>query len=120
MFHQNIQSLGNKMLEVELFLEEEQPDLVCLTELGLSDEHFQTVTLSGYKSVCCSSRHKHRGGGVGFLAKNNLQVTPVDNICKYNIEIECEVTAVDTTTALHLDKTVILGVYRSPNGDTWF
>ena len=111
--HQNIQSLGNKVQEFEMFLNEENPDFACLTELCLSEEEFQSVCIENYRPVCCSYRQEFKGGGVGFFVKNHLEISPVEKIKKFNIELHCEISAIE----IKHEKTIILGVYRSPNGD---
>ena len=61
----------------------------------------------------CFCRSDHEHGGVAIFTKNGLDAVELSHIKSMSVEKDCEVVGIH----LRQQKSVILVVYRSPNGD---
>lgn len=68
----NVNSLGARLERVEMWLDEVQPDVLCLQETKLTDDAFPALTLSalGYESV---HHGQGRWNGVAILSRVGLE-----------------------------------------------
>ena len=77
-FYANARSIMNKKEELELYLTQEKPDIVGITETWLYNEiEDSEISVEGY-TVFHKDREKGeklRGGGVMILAKNELNIS---------------------------------------------
>lgn len=119
-FHQNICGVRTNKELLEIHLECESPDILCLSEHNLSQEQFDSFCLPNYSnltSFCCKSRQK---GGVCLLAKHNLEcdVIDVSQFCSEN----CCHLAASKIYLTNNDFLIVLVVYRIPgyNCDDFF
>ncbi|KAG8274433.1 hypothetical protein J6590_108017, partial [Homalodisca vitripennis] len=68
--HQNINWLSNKVDRLAHLLNSEKPDLLIVTEHGLSQENLATTCLEGYSLAGGFARKDHIKGGVaGYVKK---------------------------------------------------
>lgn len=89
--HANVQSLKNKVGELEAFLINKDADFVCITEHWLAEEQIKTMQIQGFSLASFSARTKLNGRGSAIYIKNcfDFDVLYVDQ--DFNIEkrIEC-------------------------------
>lgn len=95
-------------------MEENQPEIhvVCISEHWYKEGQEITAVLPGYNRIAAFCRENHIHGGVMIFANPNLQMTEL----KLNtecVEIEFEYTAAISRSI----KTIILCLYRSPDGN---
>lgn len=111
--HINIQSLCNKINEVQLFLNDVQPDVVCFTEHWLLDDykvHFPGFNVTGY---FCRRFTTH--GGVIIYTRSEFDAIEIKKITNSAEEIHIECTAIKCTVDNF--SFCILTLYRSPKGN---
>jgi len=67
--HFNILSLKNKVDRLEVFLEQEKPDVVRLTEHHLKNQERTAINFENYYegSIYCREQKSKRGGGQLFI-----------------------------------------------------
>lgn len=98
-------------MELSLFVEKHDYDIVCVSEHWFVDEYcLKCINIVGYKLVTCYIRKDHIHGGVAMYAKNNLLCKPikVDNfVSDFSAEF----------CALEIDNCVIITLYRSPTSE---
>lgn len=63
-FHINIQSLTNKILEIQVLLSKIKPDLLLISEHWMRDDGMNSVHHSGHYGRSC-----HRGGGIAIFVR---------------------------------------------------
>lgn len=95
--HLNVQSVTNKLPQLEVFLQETKPILLCLIETWTPEEGIAYTNLLGYhiSDYYCRSTYKH--GGVLILAENGTEVKAVKFIKQYCVEKHIEMGAVYIT-----------------------
>ncbi|KAG8266240.1 hypothetical protein J6590_076516 [Homalodisca vitripennis] len=71
--HQNINWLSKKTDRLSHFFSDTQPDLIIITEHGLSQENLENTRLDGYTLIGGFTRKTHIKGGVAGYAKNGLE-----------------------------------------------
>ena len=110
--HQNIQSIRNKLTEVEIMLHELKVDILCLTEHWMDGN--ESVSIPGYNMVAKYSRRAKACGGVCILARNPIS-TSLPKILNHIpcIDSNFEYTAVEIT--LNKQKYIIIVIYRTPD-----
>lgn len=109
--HQNIQGVGNKIGPLEVLLNAENVDVVCLSEHWLMGGAQLGLCVQGYTVAAMYCRPNTVRGGVCILVKNCLANSfSVKNcISHLNIERHFEATAIYFACF----KVVVLVVYRS-------
>lgn len=110
----NVRSIKNKCEEVELFLDEQSPDIFCMSEHWLSDIEATTFAIPSYVNSNIYCRNSPYGG-VAVLSKPHLNVSPIPEIHKYCIEKTFECTGI--TFIVSNKSFIILSIYRSPSSD---
>lgn len=118
--HQNMQICANKGEQLEIFLIEEKPCILCLTEHGLTSDEIKMFNIEGYSLISSFCRNNYKGGGVAIYAINRLimeEYMTQDKIMhaqEKNFEL-----AIARVQEYQL---VVITLYRSPTGnlDTFF
>lgn len=119
-FHQNIQCLKNKILEVELFIQNINPTplFICLTEHWYTATEEYLMQLEAYTMISAWSRKNTIHGGSCIFVKNGVEAVEYEDIKNNSIEghIEC------SSIMCRALKTIIICTYRPPTGnlDTFF
>lgn len=108
LFHQNIQGISSKLLEIEIFLEKTKFDVVCFTEHWLKD-YQMLINYENYNVGSCFNRKTMLRGGSLILIKKRLKCKQRNDIVSLSVEHCIELSCVE------LDKHVILCVYRPPS-----
>lgn len=109
----NVQCITNKITEIELMLEVEHPDILCVTEHWLSKDKLGCIGIGGYALAASYCRDVHAHGGVAIFTKTNLNFTQVSisQIVK-EIDFECCVIRIENERS----NVFVINIYRSPNG----
>lgn len=111
-FHQNICGVKSNGELLEIHLQCESPDIVCLSEHNLTNEQFTSFLLSGYSNVSAFCRKERQKGGVCILANEKLHFEHVD-VSKFCDEHTCQLSA--AKFKLHSDENLlVVAVYRIP------
>lgn len=113
--HQNIRSLLNKVDVLEVFLGEETPDILCLTEHCLRSYEVENIAIKNYNFISAFSRTRVNGGGVALWSHNNLTCHPLD-CSTFCVERECELVATSFVINKE-DKVLVVAGYRPPSGN---
>lgn len=109
--HQNICGVRTNFDPLQIFLQCESPDIVCLSEHNLTCDKYESFFVPEYNNVstfCINSRSK---GGVCILSKSNIEFQPVD-VSVYCHEDYCQMTA--ARFKLKIGHLIVLAVYRPP------
>lgn len=113
--HQNLQCIKNKIEDLEIFLADEKPDVMCISESWCSDSEMNCINVLDYKICNYYNRSQFSHGGVLILAKKMLEVKKITEIDILNTEKLFEATGVKSHKRGH--DFCILCIYRSPNND---
>lgn len=103
--------MRNKINELEIFLDENNLDFLCINEHWMLYDEISCISLKNYRLVSVFSRINAVHGGVAIYCLNKYNPTPIKDVNSLSIELHCEVAGI-TYNDIH-----ILSVYRSPNGD---
>lgn len=109
--HLNVNSIRNKVDQLEVFMNAERPDIVCFTEHHLQEHERGIITFENfYEGSAYCRRKKSRGGTIIYLGKQikSKQLSVRDLIEEGNIEI-CAVKLLNV-------KVIVACVYRPPSG----
>lgn len=111
--HINIQSLCNKLDNLELLLCDEGVDVLCLSEHWLQLDTISSVKIQGYSLVSNFSRTNSIHGGSLILVKDSLVALfrPCEIVTNASIESHSEMCSV------LLNDVCIICCYRPYNGD---
>jgi len=115
-YHQNVQSLTNKMDELSIILQNNyiDPQFVCFSEHHLKDSEISQISFNGCTLAAGYSRENSPGGGVCIFTKNDLIYQNID-LSKYCCEKLLEICAIKYQ--LKSLKLIILCIYRPPTGN---
>lgn len=116
MYHQNVQSLINKIDVMDAFLDSDPVDFACLTEHWLGGSGMAGVRLSGYNVVSYYCRSNYSNGGVVIFVNKRIcsfvkPLLGLDRFCTDKIFEVC-----GALLGLCDKKVCILCIYRSPDG----
>jgi hypothetical protein len=80
LYHQNVQSLTNKMDELGIILLNNyiDPHFVCFSEHHLKDTELSKISFNEYTFAVGHCRENSPGGGVCIFTKNNLVYQTID------------------------------------------
>ena len=105
LMHVNIQSMRNKIIDLQLTIGDGNYDIVCLTEHFLKETEADALAIENYSLASCFARRKAAHGGCLILCKDGLRYI--------SIESQCELCAIELIDS----KLLIVCVYRTPLGD---
>lgn len=108
----NLQSIRNKLLELEIVCKNNNIDIVCVSEHWLLDEEVNLYIPSGYVSASYFCRKIRKNGGVSIFVKEGIHFEPVD-LSQFNSEMDCELCC----ARFNKQNITVVSVYRSPQGD---
>lgn len=113
--HQNIQSVRNKTLDLELFINtmDEKPNILCLSEHWLRYEEEEYVKVEGYSMITCLSRRTATHGGVCILSDNTYAFEEVAWVKERSIECQIECVCAHNKQL----RVVVLCIYRTNLGN---
>lgn len=114
--HINVQSLKNKVNELEAFLIGQVPltEVLCITEHWLrSAQQVDSINLDCFSVASCFCRTQLRCGGSMIFVREGLNYVKLSHVDHLSVELHCEISAV---RLVNLNVTVYC-FYRSPNGN---
>lgn len=116
-FHQNIASVLPKLELLELTLrelreQENEPDVICLSETFLKAGYENYLKLYNYTLAASFCRDKQRGGTC-ILLKNNIPYKELIIVKKHSIAKIFECCGIEVLA----HKLIIISVYRIPSSD---
>lgn len=91
----NIQSLTNKLPNVEVLLNSENPALFLLTQHWMCSEQAQVIAKEGYKLEVCYCRSSAAHGKEAIFSKQVLQCKVIFRLDRYAIESVCAGVSVE-------------------------
>jgi hypothetical protein len=113
--HQNMQSMRNKVLDLDLVLKSkvQNIDVLCLTEHWIKGDYLTTVRIEQYKLVSHFGRTNHNYGGSCIYVKNNISTKEVNFLQGISVEKDFEMSVSEVVTYDY----IIVCIYRSPDGN---
>lgn len=113
--HQNVQCLSNKLHELDIFLNNVNCDIFCVTEHWAKEDQILSLKIDGYALSSNYTRISYKNGGVGIYARIGIVSCNLDYINNLSVDKHFECAAVRCN--IHQQTIVILTLYRSPDGD---
>lgn len=112
--HQNIQSLRNKISDLEVFIHnlKQLPQVICLTEHWFPGDTILSANLPNYRVASYSSRQTPHGGSCIYVSAET-DFIDMDELKKFTAEGHCELCASISKKL----KIIVISVYRPPSGD---
>ena len=113
--HQNIQSMWNKLLDLDpvLKLRVQNIDVVCLTEHWIKEEYLTIIQLDQYKLVSYFGRKNHNHGGSCIYVNKNISTEEVNYLQGISPEKDFEMSVSEVVTYGY----VVICIYRSPDSN---
>ncbi|PNF35448.1 hypothetical protein B7P43_G04120 [Cryptotermes secundus] len=114
-FHQNVQSLNNKKLNIDILLSDKEldSDVLCITEHWLSEKEIGYYNFDNYSLISKFCRENKKNGGSCIYVKSNLEAKPLNSFDKLNQEEHFEASIAE----LIQYNIIIICVYRTPNSN---
>ncbi|KAG5888418.1 hypothetical protein JTB14_016322 [Gonioctena quinquepunctata] len=112
-FFINIRSLRNKLEELELFIDNEKLDIICLCEHWLHQDIIKYYGIENFSLVNNYCRTQSNHGGVMIYVNSKFKTKKLPIIDSLSVDIHCEVIAIEVKTI----NIIVLCMYRSPSGD---
>jgi len=113
--HQNIQSMRNKLLDLDIVLKlrVQNIDVLCFTEHWMKEDYITTVHIDQYKLVSHFGRKNHKHGGSCIYAKKNIHTKDVNYLQGMSVEKDFEMSVSEVVTHGY----IVVCIYRSPDGN---
>ncbi|KAG5866924.1 hypothetical protein JTB14_022485 [Gonioctena quinquepunctata] len=112
-FFINIRSLRNELEELELFIDNEKLDIICLCEHWLHQDIIKYYGIEHFSLVNNYCRTQSNHGGVMIYVNSKFKTKKLPIIDFLSVDIHCEVIAIEVKTI----NIRVLCMYRSPSGD---
>jgi hypothetical protein len=113
-YHCNVQSIRNKLSEIDLFLTSVKCDILTLNEHWLFEDESDLYIPSGYKlvSICNRDNSCARGGGSAIYVKQDILAQSLD-VKEFYLNSIFEVTAIIIPNS----NVIVTTLYRTPNSN---
>lgn len=114
-FHQNVQSLGNKKLNLEAFISEKSCnfDVMCITEHWLGNNELELYNLNNFTLMSKFCRKNKKHGGSCIFVKSTIESIPYTEFENLNIEEHFEASMIELPQL----KLIIICIYRTPTSN---
>lgn len=119
--HLNVQrGIRNKKEQIEVFLEDEQPDVLMLSEHGLCENYLNSVAFDGFELQSSFCRKISVGGGVAIFSKfsSNIKVVSEKSL-NHNFSIESNFEVTYFKAIVDSVFTIFATIYRPPYMDNF-
>ena len=95
--HHNVQSINNKLLELNILLQCElaDVDVLCLSEHWLREEYVKLISMNKFKLTSNFSRSKSDHGGSNIYVKHHVQTKEINYLKRISKEKDFEMTALE-------------------------
>lgn len=108
MLHINVQSLSNKIDDLQIYLYYHQFDILCLSEHWLTENKLHTVNINNYYLITSFCRTDISHGGVAIFVREGISLKSMD-LSKYSVSLHAEFCGAEMVGT----NTFILCLYRS-------
>ena len=105
----NMQCLRNKTNELNIFLSDNNFDVLCINEHWLANEEIDHVNINDYILVSNFAGKNTIHGGLAIFSSKNYNSYPISLVNKLSIELHCEIVGIMSNNEYQ-----IITVYRSP------
>lgn len=113
--HLNVQSLSNKLGLLELFIDSENIDIVCLSETWCTDLNIDTMTLNDFHIASYLNRKNHIHGEVMICVKNDIFDYREVNTSNFALEMTMECCSI--SFIINKSSYCLINIYRPPQSD---
>jgi nicotinamide mononucleotide adenylyltransferase len=110
--HQNINRFSGKIIDIELFLDKTNVDILCLTETWLKPDKM-SFNVENYRVASVFNRVSAMGGGCMLLIKNGFKFKERKDLVGCSVERTCEIASVE------LEDFLIICIYRPPSSSNF-
>lgn len=109
----NIQCIRNKINHLEIIANENNFDVICLTESWLQNVEVDLFNIRNYNIASFFCRTSSIHGGIVIFLKRNIEFKTINQF-----DVLCEEKHFDCAAVqLINEKTLVVTIYRSPDGD---
>lgn len=108
MLTQNMRSLKNKIDGLELILQEQNFDAICLTETWIKPDQKDYIHVNNYYFATAYYREQRSGGGVTILLKEGTLCAEITEINNLSIDSIVECCALELKSNI-----IIITIYRA-------
>lgn len=112
MLHQNVQSIGNCINQLECVLNEHNCNVLAVSEHWKSEDQLAAYRIDGFNMVSSFCRESGKHGGVALYVSQNMWSKVRGDINSLSEELVFECAAADIKTGKV--KLVIVSLYRAP------
>lgn len=107
--------MKNKIEETEIFLHQEQIDVLCISETWIQPQEINHIRFPGYNISSCFCRNSFLHGGTMILTKNTLNVIEISQFVDLSIDkaFECSAVEIKFNECVYC----IICLYRTPDSD---
>jgi exonuclease III len=115
--HQNVQSISNKQIELDLVLKSslKNIEVLCFTEHWVKKDYFNLIQIDQYNLVNYFSRKKYDHGGVCIYVKKGIRTKDLKCFKGISMEKEFEMSVIELADHGY----IIVCIYRSPDSNFW-
>ena len=115
--HQNIQSISNKQIEMDLVLKSslKNIDVLCFTEHWVKEYHLKLIHIDQYKLVSYFSRKNYNHGVSCIYVKKSIFTKDLNCFQDISVEKDFEMSVTELVDYGY----VIICIYRSPDSNFW-
>ena len=115
--HQTVQSISNKVIELDLVLKSSQKDIDVLrfTEHWVKEDYLKLIQLEQYKLVSYFSRKKYGHGGSYLYVNKRICANELNCFQGISMEKDFEMSAIELVDYGY----IIICLYRSPDSNFW-
>lgn len=108
--------MANKIDKINHLLHERTPDVVVITEHGLTETQLKNTVLNGYTLINGYCRKNHLKGGVAIYVHSHTEPLTVSmNTYLHSTELICELSMIKLRTTRR--DMYIMGIYRPPKAN---
>ena len=113
--HQNIQSINNKLLDIDPVLKSrvKNIDVLCFTKRWIKEDYLNLMQIEQYKLVSHFSRKKYNHGGSCIYVKKSICTKEVSCLQGISVEKDFEMSMTEVVDYGH----IIVCIYRSPDSN---
>lgn len=110
LIHLNIQSIGNSINGLEIFIEEENAHIVTLTEHWKDSNQLAAFNLSGYELISCFCREINQHDGCAIYCSKDIVSKQRNDLTSLSVSRVFECVACEYISSGY--KVVIITIYR--------
>jgi len=115
--HQNVQSISNKQIELDLALKLrlKNTEVSCFTEHWVKADYLNLIQIDQYKLVSHFSRKMYDHGGSCIYVKKGIRIKELNCFKGISAEKESEMSVVELVDY----GCIIVCIHRSPDSNFW-